>query len=282
MDDTAVRTRRPRDDASPDFDRVLPGRLSVGPGYDAVRSRGTQEWVLIHTIGGAGLVTARDGGQLALTPNSVVAFSPHTPQDYATHPESDSWELLWVHLRPRPEWLTLLLDWPAVAPGIQCLHLAPVISQRVAGALESAVGHHRAGLRHANAFAVNAVEQALLWCSRQNPRHDANDPHVLAVVEHVSARLAEPHTVASLARIAGISPSHLAHTFSRRTGTSVMGFVQRLRIDAARELLDLSSLTVAQVATRVGYDDPLYFSRRFRLETRTSPTAYRSRNLTCS
>ncbi|WP_245360905.1 helix-turn-helix domain-containing protein [Kribbella aluminosa] len=276
MDNSAVRRTQSRDDGTPIVDRLLPGHLDVGPGYSTVRPRGTEDWLLIHTIGGAGRFASKDSRHAPLTPHSVVTFAPNTPQDYATHAETGTWDLLWVHLRPRPEWLTLL-DWPTVAPGIRRLDLTPVISQRVATALEAAVGHHRAGLQHATAFAINAVEEALLWCSRQNPRQGASDPQVMAVVEYVSARLPEPHTVASLARIAGLSPSHFAHTFRRHTGMPVMSFVQRLRIDAARELLELTDLTVAQVATRVGYDDPLYFSRRFRSDTGTSPTQFRSR-----
>jgi AraC family transcriptional regulator, arabinose operon regulatory protein len=40
-------------------------------------------------------------------------------------------------------------------------------------------------------------------------------------------------------------------------------------------LLDTTGLSVKEVAARVGYDDPLYFSRRFHAEHGTSPSAYR-------
>ena len=47
-------------------------------------------------------------------------------------------------------------------------------------------------------------------------------------------------------------------------------------LEAAR-LLRFTDLTVGEVAARVGYDDPLYFSRAFKRRHEESPQAYRDR-----
>ncbi|WP_419998104.1 helix-turn-helix domain-containing protein [Streptomyces boninensis] len=266
-----------RDDGALDVGRILPGGFAMGGDYDMVRPRGTVEWVLIFTVDGSGCAWGRGGTAVRIPPRSIVAFTPHTPQHYGTDPAVGSWDLLWAHVRPGPHW-PALLDWPAAAPGILRLDLDPFIADRVEAALRSAVAHHRAGLTLAPAFAMNAVEQALLWCSTQNPRHDDLDPAVLAVIEYVSARLDQAHTVASLAAVAGLSPSRLAHVFTARTGMSLMAQVQRMRMDAAKELLELTNLGVAQVAARVGFTDPLYFSRRFRIATGLAPSDYRAQH----
>ena len=61
------------------------------------------------------------------------------------------------------------------------------------------------------------------------------------------------------------------------TGSSTKGLVtDRVMVEAAR-LLRFSDLTAQQIAHRVGFSDPLYFSRAFKRHWRESPTGYRSR-----
>lgn len=266
-----------RDDAGPVIEGVLPGRMAVGPGSDTVRPRGVPEWVLLHTVGGRGrLRPATSREWLELPSRSIVAYRPHVPQEYAAAPSPGSWDVQWAHLQPRTDWLPLL-EWAPCAPGIGRLDLSPVIAERVEVAMTRAIAHHRTGLGQARALTLNAVEEALLWAGSERSRSGRTDAAVLAVLEHVGAHIAEPHTLDSLAAVAGVSPSQLGRTLKAATGMSVMAAVERVRMDAARELLDHTDLTAAQVATRVGYPDPLYFSRRFRRDSRLSPRAWRRR-----
>jgi len=54
-------------------------------------------------------------------------------------------------------------------------------------------------------------------------------------------------------------------------------YLQHLRIDTARTLLEASDLGVDQIALQVGYGDPSSFSRLFRDRLGLSPGAYRRR-----
>ena len=125
---------------------------------------------------------------------------------------------------------------------------------------------------------MNAVEEALLWCDSENPGSGTTDAAVRAVVEHVSTHLDAPHSLASLAAVVGVSPSQLGRTIKAATGASVMAAVEKVRMDAARELLDHTELTASQVAARVGHPNPPYFSRRFRHASGLSPRAWRHRD----
>ena len=270
-------TRVRRDDAGPVIDGVLPGRMSVGHGFDTVRPHGVPEWVVMHTVAGGGrLRPATSREWIELPPRSIVAYRPHAPQEFGTAPSPGTWDVQWAHVQPRADWLPLL-EWSPCAPGIGRLDLSPVIAERVEAALARAVAHHRTGLGQARALALNAVEEALLWAASESARSGRTDTAVLAVLEHVGAHIAEPHTLDSLAAVAGVSPSQLGRTLKAATGMSVMAAVERVRLDAARELLDHTDLTATQVAARVGYADPLYFSRRFRGDSGLSPRAWRRR-----
>jgi transcriptional regulator GlxA family with amidase domain len=55
------------------------------------------------------------------------------------------------------------------------------------------------------------------------------------------------------------------------------GYLHRLRIDAARHLLETRGKSVADVSQEVGYEDLGFFRRLFRRHTGASPQAYRAR-----
>ncbi|WP_231930466.1 helix-turn-helix domain-containing protein [Friedmanniella luteola] len=267
----------PTETATPTVPRVLTGSFAEGPSYVTWRSRGTTDWLVVHTTGGRGRFGAVDGRSLVVGRGDLVLLRPGVRHDYGTAAGADGWELQWAHVHPRPDWAPLL-DWPEALPGVRHLHLAGEVHARVRESFARATALGQGGLAQAELFALNALETALLWAATQVPGTSTLDPRLISVLEDVGARLAEPLTVAGLARRAGLSPSRLTHLFSEQLGVPPMRFVERQRMQAARQLLELTSRPVAEVARAVGYDDPLYFSTRFRRHTGCSPTAHRARS----
>ncbi len=104
-------------------------------------------------------------------------------------------------------------------------------------------------------------------------RHDSID----TVLQHIHTNYASEISLDSLARIACLSKTRLAHLFRSRVGTSPLRYLQQVRIESAKRLLGTSSLPIREVAARVGFGDPLYFSRAFKSTSGASPKAYRSR-----
>lgn len=261
---------------SPVIHRLLAGSLSEGPEYAAWRTHGTTDWLLINTIDGRGRISLPQGGVLTTTEGDLVLYRPGVRHDYGTGDRAAVWSLQFTHFHPRPEWLPLL-NWPEVAPGLLRLRTTGEAHSRVSQSLAQAVTLGRGGLVRAELFAQNAFEAALLWASTQAPDTLKVDPRLLGVLDDIDGRLAEPITVASLARTAGLSTSRLSHLFTSQLGTAPMRYVERSRMLAAEQLLDFTGRSIAQVARAVGFEDPLYFSTRFKRFTGLSPSAYRSR-----
>ncbi|WP_344588838.1 helix-turn-helix domain-containing protein [Kitasatospora paracochleata] len=255
--------------------RAVCGRFEEGLDYRTVRPDGTRDWVLFVTVAGRGRLRCSDGIDVLAVPYRVVLVGPGTPHDYGTDRAAGHWSFRWAHLDPRPEWIPLI-DWPAAAPGVRSIALDRATCRRVVEALDRGVSAVRSGLRHDALLAMNAVEEALLWCDTRNPREPVLDPRLLAVLEYVGDHLGRPHTVTSLARIAGLSPSRLSHLAASQLGTGLMAHVERRRMELARQLLGATDLPVGQVAHRVGFTDPLYFSRRFRAATGMAPVEFRA------
>jgi AraC-like DNA-binding protein len=85
-------------------------------------------------------------------------------------------------------------------------------------------------------------------------------------------RACEPVTIERLASEAGLSADHLRELFQARYGSRPVEYRAQIRLARARELLASTTLGVAEVARRAGYDDPLYFSRVFRARFGMTPS----------
>lgn len=277
MEDPAVaREQQP----APVVDQVLAGAFTADDRYAIWRPSGTDDWLLLNTVDGAGRIGVPGHPDLLTAPGDVVAIRPGVPHDYGTAPAAEGadwlWSLQFAHVHPRPEWLTWL-EWPEPVPGVRRVRTAGDARRRIAEALSAADAYGRSDLRQATMFAVNAVEAALLWCTTSDPGAGALDPRVLDAMEMMAASLAAPITVAELARRAGLSPSRFGHLFAEQVGVSPMRYLERQRMRLAEQLLDLTPRTVAEVARTVGFTDPLYFSSRFRAYAGMPPTVYRRR-----
>lgn len=75
------------------------------------------------------------------------------------------------------------------------------------------------------------------------------------------------------------SRSKLCATFKAQTGESLGAYIRRRRMERAQDLLADSSLTIAQVAERLGYPQQAAFTQAFKQYTNTTPTTWRSQHI---
>ena len=97
-----------------------------------------------------------------------------------------------------------------------------------------------------------------------------------AAAGYIHAHAEEPLTVATVAEAVGLSANYLGELFKAEFGLSVHDYVNRLRIERARDLLALSDRSVTDIALAVGFDGPSYFGKVFRRATGHTPRAYRN------
>ncbi len=72
----------------------------------------------------------------------------------------------------------------------------------------------------------------------------------------------------------GYTPDHLRKLFFEATGQTPSEYLTSLRVKQAQQLMQLGGLNIKTVASRVGIEDPYYFSRVFKKVSGVSPTAF--------
>ncbi|MCE7986908.1 MAG: AraC family transcriptional regulator [Caldilinea sp. CFX5] len=84
------------------------------------------------------------------------------------------------------------------------------------------------------------------------------------IVDYINSNLAHDLTLAEIAREANLSPYHFTRLFKQSIGESLHQYVIRQRVEAAKQLLLNEPLTIAEVATKVGFADQSHLGRHLK------------------
>lgn len=239
------------------------------------RPRGTKDWLLLYTESGSGLIR-HSGDELYTRPGDLILYRPCTPQDYGQHDRSGRWKHIWIHWLPRPELLEEM-RWPELSPGLHHLHLTTAGRGMVERELVLAASSMRSDSPRREMLAANAVERALLYCERSNPRKGRPhwQPAIFQAVDYMATHLRGTGSMAELARRFGYSRSRFATLFHGQTGQPPNRYLESLRLAQARQFLEYTDQTLAQIAEHVGMSCPFYLSQRFKKHFGLSPAGYR-------
>ena len=264
----------PEDDQT-DVSQLLTGHWHRVGGYSSWRTRGTSDWLLIATVSGSGRF-GYAGGEIFTHAGDIALLRPGTLHDYSA---TESWEFIFTHFHPRPEW-SQWLALPDIAPGLMLLRLPQSDTQRrVFEHLREMDSLAGCAFTQRESLAMNALEAALLWCDTVNPQSSSArlDIRVRQVMDYLTRHIANPIDQAELQAITSLSSSRIAHLFRAQVGQTPLQYLEHHRINRAARLLEMTGMTVGAIAAEVGFENAYYFSQRFSRMKGLSPRDYRKR-----
>ncbi|HVV01582.1 MAG TPA: AraC family transcriptional regulator, partial [Verrucomicrobiae bacterium] len=191
--------------------------------------------------------------------------------------QRDPWTIQWVHFLgdEAPYYFTLLKSGRFTLP----LHsdLAGKVDQLFGDAYDVLSGGFSL---QSIICAAQALRHILGWLFFNNK---AFSPHTKGtrmrnlddVIQFMKGHLDASLTVEEMARQTALSTGHFSRLFSQQTGFPPMDYFIHLKMQRACRFLTLTHLTVKEISSRLGYDDPYYFSRIFHKVIGSSPAAYR-------
>ena len=239
------------------------------------RPEGTAQLVLIHCLQGEGWLEM-GGARWRVQPGQAIAILPGTAHSYGASADRP-WTIYWVHMAGAQ--VACVAHMLGIDPGRPLFN--PGFDPALPPLYEAMIAQLSRG------YAAAILLDASLTLARLVARLGLDAAHPEGGGASVSSRIERTLTlmeenldgrirVADLARRANMSSSHFAALFKRKTGFAVLDYFMRLKMQRAGYLLDSTALSIKVIAAELGFDDPLYFSRRFRRVHNCSPSAYRS------
>lgn len=124
---------------------------------------------------------------------------------------------------------------------------------------------------------VSATLAQALQLLEQPPSEQHDEPPAVARTRLlVKNQLGDPElSVRGLALHAACSADYLSHLFHRHSGETLVGYITRLRMERALQLLASSRMAIKEVAWACGYNRPGYFIQTFRRLQGLTPSAWR-------
>ena len=106
---------------------------------------------------------------------------------------------------------------------------------------------------------------------------DHSDDSISSAQEWLHQNFHQTFPLEAPARRVGMSLRNFVRRFKHATGDSPLIYLQKLRVAAAKRLLESDHRTMQEISDAVGYQDPAYFRSLFQRHTGVSPSAYRRR-----
>lgn len=93
--------------------------------------------------------------------------------------------------------------------------------------------------------------------------------------EFIKINYSKHITLEDVALEINVSPQYLSKLFKEETGENFIDYLTAKRIKIAKDLLEKNELSVKEICFSIGYNDPNYFSRMFKINVGVTPTEYR-------
>lgn len=237
------------------------------------RPKGRKDYQLLYIAAGQGHFFV-NGQERVVSAGNIIVYLPGQPQEYVYF-KDDKTDVYWVHFTGNDveriiDYYNIRLSENIIYIGtspdyqwlfgqiIQEMQLCrPRFEELISLLLRNIfilISRNLIGANRADNSLENEVELAMHYF-RENYRSEVN------VEDYALSR--------------GMSASNFYRVFKQISGSTPLQFILKLRLSNAQNLLENSNLTIAEITSAVGYENPLYFSRLFHKHIGVSPSEYR-------
>lgn len=110
------------------------------------------------------------------------------------------------------------------------------------------------------------------------PSGRMSDYYIKEAINFIEQNFQNNITIEDIANVCGINRSYFGKIFHKTVGRSPQEFLMNYRMVKATELLKLTSLSIADIGSAVGYENQLHFSRAFKNVYGVSPREWRNQH----
>ncbi|TKG93364.1 AraC family transcriptional regulator [Puteibacter caeruleilacunae] len=242
--------------------------------HHRIRKEGCSQYILIYCVAGEGWFSL-EGKKSAIKENEFFIIPKDVAHSYGSS-ANDPWSIYWLHFSGElaGHFTDIIGQTTKITPSkISRIEDRIELFEEIMQNLD--MGYSLDNLSYANVCLLHFLASFKYINQFRQIRtvreKDNIENTILFMKENLSSKL----TLEELAEEASLSPSHYSATFRQKTGRSPMDYLIHLRIQHASQLLDHTEMKINLIASKVGYDDPYYFSRIFKQVMGMSPQLYR-------
>ena len=241
------------------------------------RKSGGKEYILIYCIEGNGIIEVYNQRHKVL-PNTFYIIPPETPHSYKAVAD-DPWSIYWLHFRGAH---AAHFYNRVCVNGRPVVRDAPFDERRVAlfdkiiSILEE--GFTNDHLEHVN-LTLWQIFTSLIFPDRMlaTVSLDLNDDLINKTIKFLKNNIECRLGIDEITSATNCFGSHFFALFKKGTGYSPIQYFNQLKIQKGCQYLSFTDLSIKELSSKIGFDDPFYFSRLFRKTMGVSPIEYRNR-----
>jgi len=132
-------------------------------------------------------------------------------------------------------------------------------------------------LLSAKVFAIEIDRESQLSFTIFQGQKDHEDVEVKKAQEYIEKNFGERITIDQLTSLLALGRRNLERRFKKATSNTVVEYIQRVKIEAAKMSLESSRFNINEVMYKVGYTDTKAFRTTFKKITGLSPVQYRNK-----
>jgi len=126
-------------------------------------------------------------------------------------------------------------------------------------------------------FCLSQFLSLFIYNSRHYPTAQSTRPDTVdTAILYMQKNVTEMLTLKDISTHSNYSVSRFSNLFKQKTGYAPMDYFMQMKIQQACQQLDFTDKSIKEIALTLGFDDPYYFSKRFKQVTGMPPVKYRS------
>ena len=263
------------------YEEILPGDAYPTRGhadgyyFEINRGRELNEYQLLYITEGEGVFHSTTVKEAPIREGDLFLLFPGEWHSYHPNPRI-GWKSYWIGFKGRNMDDRVRAGFLSPSKPIYHVGFSDAIVRLYKKAYEAAV-EEAAYSQQLMAGLVNMLI-GMMYSKERNIQLSRNQAHVDMISKarlRIREALESELTIQQVAEELGISYSNFRKLFKEHTGISPAIYQQDLRLQRAKELLSTTNLSVKEIAYRLNFDSPDYFSAKFKAKTGRRPSELR-------
>lgn len=243
--------------------------------FDLERGRELNEYQLLYLTEGEGIFHSHTVKETRISEGDLFLLFPGEWHSYHPNPKT-GWKSYWIGFKGRN--MDDRVRAGFLSPQKPVYHVG--FSDSIVSLYKSAYNAALEEAAYSQQLMAGMVNLliGMMYSKERNIQLSRNQAHVDMISRsrlRIREALESSLTIQQVAEEMGISYSNFRKLFKEHTGISPATYQQDLRLQRAKELLSTTDMSVKEIAYRLNFESPDYFSAKFKAKTGRRPSELR-------